>query len=72
MRLSLTAPAFPTPTKINLVCFWLFEIPLAYVLSITLRIGAAGTFYSIIIAETALALCAMHAFRRGKWKLRKV
>ncbi len=61
-----------TPTKINLVCFWLLEIPLAYVLSITLQIGAAGTFYSIIIAETALTLCALTAFRRGTWKQKQV
>ncbi len=61
-----------TPTKINLVCFWLLEIPLAYLLAIKLQIGAAGTFYSIIIAETMMTLCAMHAFKRGKWKLKKV
>jgi len=61
-----------TPTKINLVCFWLLEIPLAYLLAIKLQIGAAGAFYSIIIAETIMTLCAMHAFKRGKWKLKKV
>jgi putative MATE family efflux protein len=57
-----------TPTKINLVCFWLLEIPLAYLLAIKLQVGPKGAFYSIIIAETFMALGAMQAFRRGKWK----
>jgi len=61
-----------TPTKINLFCFWLLEIPLAYLLAIKLHAGETGVFYSIIIAETAMTLWALVAFKRGRWKQKQV
>ena len=61
-----------TPTRINLFCFWLFEIPLAYVLAMPLGYGQTGVFYAIVIAETAMTLSALYFFKRGKWKLKKV
>ena len=61
-----------TPTIINLFCFWLIEIPLAYFLSITFGMNEDGVFYSIIISETLLTLSAMIIFKKGKWKLKKV
>jgi putative MATE family efflux protein len=61
-----------TPTKINLFCFWLVEIPLAYLLSMTLNMGITGICMSIIIAESMLTIIGVILFRQGKWKLRKV
>ena len=61
-----------TPSKINFFSFWLFEIPLAYVLAITLNMGLAGACIAIVVAETLLTLLAFILFRKGKWKLRKV
>jgi Na+-driven multidrug efflux pump len=61
-----------TPTKINLVSFWLLEIPLAYLLAIVLDLGLLGASISIVSAETFLALFAFYLFRKGKWKLREV
>ncbi|WP_340113947.1 MATE family efflux transporter [Maribellus mangrovi] len=61
-----------TPSKINFFSFWLFEIPLAYVLAITLNMGLAGACIAIVVAESLLTLLAFILFRRGKWKLRKV
>ncbi|MEZ5106225.1 MAG: MATE family efflux transporter [Draconibacterium sp.] len=61
-----------TPTKINLICFWLFEIPLAYLLAITLDMGLMGASIAIVSAETLLAIIALTLFRKGKWKLREV
>jgi len=61
-----------TPTKINLFCFWLLEIPLAYLLAIRLHARETGVFYSIIIAETAMTLWALVAFKRGRWKRKQV
>lgn len=61
-----------TPTFINLACFWLFEIPLAYWLAIEQGWGENGVFYSIPIAETMVTIAAVLFFRRGKWKTKEV
>lgn len=61
-----------TPTLINLCCYWLIQIPLAYTLAIPLHFGAKGVFAAITIAESLLAVVAMLAFRRGRWKTREV
>lgn len=61
-----------TPTWINLFCYWLLEIPLAYFMAVYLDMRENGVFYSILIAETAMTLSALFFFRRGKWKIKKV
>lgn len=61
-----------TPTLINFVCFWLFQIPLAYLLANVLNMKAVGAFIAIPAAETLIALVAWYYFRRGKWKLTQV
>jgi putative MATE family efflux protein len=61
-----------TPTRINLICFWLFEIPLAYFLAIVLNMGLTGASVAIVAAESLLAMIALFLFRKGKWKLREV
>jgi putative MATE family efflux protein len=61
-----------TPTWINLFCFWLWEIPLAYVLSRVLTFGPQGVFISITIGYSTLALVSTVLFRRGRWKHRIV
>lgn len=61
-----------TPTWINLVCFWLWEIPLAYVLARVLGLGPLGVFLAIMVGYSTLALVSTVLFRRGRWKLRTV
>ncbi|HZK95310.1 MAG TPA: MATE family efflux transporter [Prolixibacteraceae bacterium] len=61
-----------TPTRINLFCFWLFEIPLAYLLAIVFDMKIYGICIAIVAAETALTLTAWYFFRKGKWKTMKV
>ena len=60
-----------TPTWINLFIFWIFEIPLAYMLAYYFEMGPNGVFWAITIAFSLLAIVAALLFRRGKWK-RKV
>ncbi|EAR15402.1 MATE family efflux transporter [Robiginitalea biformata] len=57
-----------TPTRINLVAFWLFQLPFAYVASQTLEMGPMGVFLAITLAEVLLSVLAVVAFRKGKWK----
>nr|AUN36789.1 multi antimicrobial extrusion protein [uncultured bacterium] len=61
-----------TPTWINLVCFWLWEIPLAYVLARVANFGPFGVFLAITVGYSTLALVSAVLFRRGKWKFRQV
>ncbi len=61
-----------TPTYINLVCFWMIQIPLAYILAETFSFGPEGVFVSITVAESLIAIVALVLFRRGQWKLQQV
>jgi putative MATE family efflux protein len=57
-----------TPTWLNFVIFWIWEIPLAYVLAIPLHFGPRGIFAAVSIAFSTLAVAASLLFRRGRWK----
>jgi Na+-driven multidrug efflux pump len=57
---------------LNLACFWAWEIPLAFVLSRTVRMGVHGVFLAIPIAFSTFALLAVLMFRRGTWKRKRV
>jgi putative MATE family efflux protein len=61
-----------TPTIINLFCFWLLEIPLAYALALPFGLEEKGVYIAILAAETAMTLTALLIFRRGRWKSREV
>lgn len=61
-----------TPTIINILCYWLVQIPLAYTLAVTAGFGAQGVFLAITVAESLLAVVSVIAFRRGRWKQRVV
>src|SRR5215212_7820896 len=61
-----------TPTIINLFVFWLWEIPLAYLLSVVAGLGPRGIFVAITIAFSTLAVVSAVVFRRGRWKQRVV
>jgi Na+-driven multidrug efflux pump len=57
-----------TPTRINLVFFWLIQIPLCYVLAIHLDWEHSGVFWGVFISETSVGLFTLWLFSKGKWK----
>jgi putative MATE family efflux protein len=61
-----------TPTWINLGGFWLFQIPLAWLLASHWGMGPEGVFIAIPVAETAITIAGFILFKRGKWKKIKV
>jgi putative MATE family efflux protein len=61
-----------TPTFINFVCFWLFQLPFAYLVAIYFEAGPIGVFLSITLAEVLIAIVGMIYFKKGKWKTIKV
>jgi putative MATE family efflux protein len=61
-----------TPTWLNLVVFWMWEIPLAYALAVVLDMGPRGVFVSITVAYSTLAVLSAWLFKKGRWKSRVV
>jgi putative MATE family efflux protein len=57
-----------TPTYINIFGFWLFQIPMAYLLAKTLGWGPVGVFIAVPVSETMIAILAWFIFRKGQWK----
>lgn len=61
-----------TPTLLNLFCFWLFELPLAWLLAYRFGLGPRGVFWAIMLAFSLFAGAAIILFRRGTWKSKRV
>ena len=61
-----------TPTWVNLLCFWVFQIPLAWTLSQTAGLGPWGVHLAVTLGFSSEALVAGLLFRRGKWKQKTV
>jgi len=61
-----------TPTIINVFVFWLWEIPLAYLLAFGLGMGPHGVFIAAAVAFSTLAVVSAYFFRRGHWKTKRV
>jgi putative MATE family efflux protein len=61
-----------TPTLVNLVVFWLWEIPLAWYLSVQSGFGPPGVFAALTLAYSSLAVVSAILFRRGGWKKTRV
>lgn len=57
-----------TPTMINLVCFWIIQLPLAYFLAHRMQWGVNGAFWAIFTMEILLAITSIYIFRLGRWK----
>jgi len=57
-----------TPTIVNLICFWMIEIPLGYFLALTVGWGLAGVCWAVVIAETLVSILIILLFLQGKWK----
>ena len=57
-----------TPTVINLICFWMLQIPLSYWLATTVELGPNGVFLAMVISESLLTVLSVIIFRRGSWK----
>jgi len=61
-----------TPTYINFICFWIFQLPFAYFAAITFDFGPLGVFWAITLAEVMIAVIGIWWFKKGHWKEIKV
>jgi putative MATE family efflux protein len=61
-----------TPTLINFICFWIFQIPFAYLLAKGFHLETTGAYIAIPVAQALVTVMGWFYFKKGKWKLVKV
>ena len=61
-----------TPTRLNFFCFWLVQIPLAWLLAEFFRLGPTGVFISLPVSFSIWAMWSLVLFRRGRWKEQRI
>jgi putative MATE family efflux protein len=61
-----------TPLILNIIGFWIVEIPLAYYLANYTSLQTMGVYISVAFSESLMAVLAIIMFKRGKWKIQKV
>jgi putative MATE family efflux protein len=57
-----------TPMRLKLLWYWLWQIPVAWLLAVEAELGPRGVFVAIASAEVLLAASSLVLFRRGRWK----
>jgi Na+-driven multidrug efflux pump len=60
------------PTIINFFCFWIFQIPIAWLVAVKLNWGATGVFAAIVVTETLVTITSVIIFKKGWWKQVKI
>jgi len=61
-----------TPTWINFFSFWIVQVPLAYLLAMTLKLGPEGVFWAVFVSDLLAGILGVFFFRRGSWKFKVV
>lgn len=57
-----------TPTRVNLVAYWVVQIPLAWAMGHALGWGPPGMYGAVALAELAMCAISVAYFRQGRWK----
>lgn len=57
-----------TPTRINFICYWVMQIPLAFALANYFAMQAHGVYIAVLAAESLIAVMGYLVFKTGKWK----
>lgn len=61
-----------TPTWINLFCFWVVQIPLAYALATQTDLASRGVFWAVAVSDVLTGLVGLRLFMRGGWKTKVI
>lgn len=61
-----------TPTWINFFCFWIVQIPVAWLLATRFGFKERGVFIAVPLAYSVLSIVSAVMFKRGGWKAKHV
>jgi putative MATE family efflux protein len=61
-----------SPMVINIVALWVIQIPLVYLLSQALHLGAASIWIALVIGWLVQLALLMRRHRRGQWKSKQI
>lgn len=61
-----------TPTYLNVFCFWVLQIPIAWALANWMGWHENGVYVAVVFSQTVLALLSIYLFKRGSWKTKQV
>jgi putative MATE family efflux protein len=61
-----------TPSWINFFCYWIWQIPMAWLLAMPLGFGPRGVYMAIFGTFVLLTVTYFVLFRRGGWKLQRI
>jgi putative MATE family efflux protein len=61
-----------TPTILNFVFYWLWQIPVGWALAVPGGLGPSGVFIALASSEVLLGIAGILVFRRGRWKTQRV
>ena len=57
-----------TPTILNLIGYWLIQIPLAWILAVWINIGMIGIYLTTVIVSFVIVILSVYLFKKGEWK----
>ncbi|NND72782.1 MAG: MATE family efflux transporter [Rhodothermales bacterium] len=61
-----------TPTLINALALWVFQLPAAWFLGVQFGLDTSGVYLGAAMAQFVLAALSFWFFRRGSWKTLKL
>lgn len=61
-----------SPMIINIISLWIVQIPLVYLLSQVLHLGAPSIWIALVIGWLAQVALLMRRYRQGQWKYKQI
>lgn len=57
-----------TPTILNLIGYWLIQIPLSWLLAVYFNLGMVGIYITTVVVSMVIVLLSVYLFKKGAWK----
>lgn len=57
-----------TPTILNLIGYWLIQIPLSWILAVWVGMGMTGIYLTTVIVSAVIVALSVYLFKKGEWK----